>query len=145
MAGPSELSARQLMIKFETAPESGVFVAKCLINTDRGIQFQSDIARGTTPDCDLPEAPGYQWAEVDGLRATVSGAGTLNLADIPFFDTWYRSGDSKAIQVWAGTHGHWEFDAKLSAFDVTGGRNGKAQASVTIESDGVIAAYVVAA
>ena len=144
MAAAQELPGRQLLIKFGDGETPEVFTTKCLINTDRGIVWSTETQRGVTPDCDNPEDPGWQWAEIDGLMATINGAGTLNIPDIPFFDTWFRSGESKNIQVWVGTVGYWPGAFKLSGWEVTGQRNGKAQASVTIESDGEVSAYVVA-
>ena len=143
MADAQELSGRQLLIKIGNGATPEVFAPMCLVNTDRGVQWGSDATRGVTPNCENPEKPAWQWSEVDGLMGTITGAGTLHLPNVPTMDAWFRSGESKNVQVWLGAHGHWPGAFKLTAWEVTGARNGKAQASLTLESDGEVGEYEV--
>ncbi len=143
MAGPAEFSGRKLYIKVETAAGSGTFTHLCIINTDRGITWNSETTRGITPDCDNPGDPAWQWIEMDGLSASIAGAGSTNMSDIPFLDAWYRAAETKQIQVWVDTNGYWQGGFKLTTWDTNGARTGKGQSSMTIESDGEVEGYVV--
>lgn len=143
MAAAQELPGKQLLIKVGNGATPEIFAPLCLINTERGIAWGSEATRGVTPDCDpvTPDAPDWQWSEVDGLMATITGAGSLHRPNVPTMDAWYRSGAAKNIQVWLGTDGYWEGAFKLTQWEVTGNKTGKAQASVTLESDGIVAPY----
>lgn len=144
MAKPATENGTQLLIKVETSAGSGVFTHDCLINTDRGIQFSSDTNTILVPDCDNPDDPAWMERIKDGLSATITGAGVLDKASVAKYDEWMRDSASKNVRVYIGTHGYWAGAFHLTGWEVTGSRNEKQQVSITLESDGEVAAYVVA-
>lgn len=141
MAKPTTLRGTQLLIKIGDGNSPEVFAHPCLINTDRGIQFQSQGNDITVPDCASPDDPAWLEHVKDGLSATVTGSGVLNVTDVSTFDTWFRSGDAKNVQIWLGTTGSWEGAFHLTEWQITGTRANKAECSITLRSDGDLGAY----
>lgn len=137
----SPIKGTQLYIKIGNGADPEVFAHPCLINTKRGIQFQSQANKIIVPDCDNPDDPA--WTEVikDQLSATISGAGTLDMTDVATYDTWYRGSDAKNVQVWLGTVGYWQGAFQLTNLQVNGDRNANADVSLTLESDGAMSAF----
>jgi len=142
MAQPTTIRGSQLLIKIGDGASPETFAHPCLINTERGIQFQSQGSDVVVPDCDNPEDPAWLEHVKDGLSATVTGAGTLNTTDIDEFDAWFRSAEPKNIQVWVAALGHWAFEAHLTEFQITGTRSEKAQCNISLRSEGIVPAYI---
>jgi predicted secreted protein len=142
MTAITKLRGTQLYIKVSNG--DGTYSHPCLINTKRGLKFSSSTNKSIIPDCDNPDDPAWQEAIKDALSASIDGSGKLDnkAATITFYDTWFRSPDAKTVQVWLGTVGYWQGDFQLTGWEVTGDRNDNADASVTLESDGELAAFV---
>lgn len=146
MTAITTLRGTQLYIKVGDGATPEVFTHPCLINTQRGISFASSTNKVIVPDCDNPEDPAWSEAIKDALSATISGAGVLDnkIGTITFYDAWFRDTDSRNVQVWLGTLGHWPGAFHLTGWEVTGDRNNNAEATLTLESDGPIAAFIAA-
>ncbi|WP_441280085.1 phage tail tube protein [Bradyrhizobium sp. 63_E2_N1_3] len=142
MAAIQKIRGTQLFIKVGDGASPEVFAHPCLINTKRGIQFQSSTNKIITPDCDNPDDPAWTEAIKDSLGATINGAGTLDVASVSSYDAWFRSPDSKSVQVWLAALGHWGGFYHLTNFEITGDRGALAEASITLESDGIIPAFI---
>jgi predicted secreted protein len=143
MAQAATIRGTALYIKVGDGADPEVFTHPCLINTKRGIQFQSSTNKIIVPDCTNPDDPAWTEAIKDSLGATISGAGTLDTASVVMFDTWFRSPDPKNVQVWLSTMGHWDGAYNLTNFEVTGDRGALAEVTVTLESSGIIAPFAV--
>lgn len=143
MTAITKLRGTQVYIKVGNAASPEVFAHPCLINTKRGIKFQSSTNKVIIPDCDNPEDPAWSEAIKDALSATIDGAGVLDNkeATIEFYDAWFRDTESRNVQVWLGTMGHWSGAFHLTNWEISGDRNDNAQVSLTLESDGPIAAF----
>lgn len=138
------LRGTQLYIKVGNGASPEVFSHPCLINTTRGIQFQSNGQDIAVPDCADPDALAWTEHEKQELSATITGAGLLDniLATIQFYDAWFRSPDSRNVQVWTGTSGKWAGAFHLTDLNVSaGGRGTKAEITMTLKSDGLIAPF----
>jgi predicted secreted protein len=126
------------------ASPTETFTHDCLINTSRGIQFASETNRQTIPDCNNLDATAWQSLSKDALTATINGAGMLHTTSVKTWFNWFNSNDSKNVRVLlsgvslANGGGHWSGAFKVTAFEVTGERNAKAECTVTLESDGAI-------
>jgi hypothetical protein len=144
MATVKYLSGTQLLVQIGDGASPEVFSADCLINTDRGISFESETNRQVIPDCDNPDDPAWSVMDKDGLSATISGSGMLHTPSVSEWFDWYNGNDGKNVRVLlngvtlANGGGHWAGSFKLTAFEVTGARNEKSQVSVTLESDGPV-------
>ncbi len=144
MTAITKLRGTQLLIKVGNGAVPEVFTHPCLINTKRGLKFTSSINKEITPDCDNPDDPAWTEAIKDALNASIDGAGKLDnkQATIEFWDAWYRSGSPKNAQIWLGMLGYWQGAFQCSNFEVNGDRNSNAEASVSLESSGVVAPFV---
>lgn len=147
MAAVTTLRGTKLYIRIGDGASPETFAHPCLINTKRGIKFTSNTNKVIIPDCENLDDPA--WSEVikDGLMAAIDGAGTLDNKPetIAFYDEFFRSPDSKNVQVWLGTMGHWSGRFKLTNWEITGDRNDNAQASISLESDGELELFAPAA
>lgn len=146
MTAISALRGTQLYIKISDGNSPETFAHPCLINTKRGIKFASSTNKVIVPDCDNPEDPAWQQAIKDALSASIDGAGVLDnkSATITAYDSWFTGKDSKNVQVWLGTMGYWAGAFQLTGWEITGDRNANCEATVTLESDGPLAAFHVA-
>jgi predicted secreted protein len=141
MAQAATIKGTQLLIKVGDAASPEVFTHPCLINGERGIQFQSEANEVIIPDCSSPDDPAWKQVTKDGFSAQISGAGVLDTASIDDFDTWFRADTAKNVRVYVAEVGYWEGAFKLTEWGITGARGDKAQVSLTLVSDGVVAAF----
>jgi predicted secreted protein len=144
MAQPTTIAGTSLLIKVGDGASVETFAHPCLINADRGIQFSSSNNAIVVPDCADPTAPGWNQATKDGLNAVITGAGVLDnvLATIQAYDTWFRGDTSKNVRVYLGSVGFWGGAFKLTQWGITGARGGKAEVSLTLESEGTVSAFI---
>lgn len=143
MTAIAKLKGTALYIKVGNAASPEVFAHPCLINAKRGIKFTSNTNKIIMPDCTNPDDPAWNEAIKDGLSASIDGAGKLDnvLATIQFYDTWFRAGDPKNVQVWLGTVGRWPGAFHLTNFEISGDRNDYAEVSLTLESTGALGVF----
>lgn len=146
MTAITTLRGTRLYIKVENDSSPATFAHPCLINTRRGIQFRSNLGKIITPDCDNPDDPAWEEAVKDALSAAITGEGVLDnkLATIQFYDAWWRSSTPKMVQVWLGTMGYWLGAFHLGSWEISGERGQHALATLSMESDGQIAAFAAA-
>lgn len=140
MAEPTTITGEQILIQIGDGADPEVFAHPCLINTDRGIQWSSNVISELVPDCADPGAPAWNRTDIDGLSASISGSGMYDLSSEADFYEWYTTGVSKNVKVKTGTTGGSTYTGlfKLSEFGVTGSRKTRATASVTLVSDGPV-------
>lgn len=143
MAVPTTIRGTQVYIKIGDDASPEVFTHPCLINSNRGVTMRSSTNDIIVPDCDNPEDPAFRELVKDALSLGVTGAGVLDnvLATIQSYTNWWKSDDSKQVQVWLGAVGYWQCAMKLTEWAVTGERNNKAQVTLTMESDGVVSDF----
>lgn len=134
---------RSIYIKIGDGANPEVFSNDCTINTDRGIQFQSQGQDVYVPDCTDPETPAWRDHNITGLSATLSGNGVLDTDSIEDFDAWFRSGAAKNIQVFAADKGNWAGAFKLTGWELKSNPTDGSEAtfSCTMESHGTVAPY----
>ena len=144
MAPVPSVTGSKLLVKIGDGGSPETFAHDCLINTSRGIQFQSDTNQVIMPDCDNPDDPAWKSVQKDGLSATISGAGMLYTASVKDWFDWFNSDNAKNIQVainvaLASGGGYWSGAFKLSDFQVQAGGNKEvAEVTVTLVSDGAL-------
>ncbi len=143
MTAVKTMNGTKLLIQIGDGGSPETFTHDCLINAERSIQFSSDTNDIVVPDCDNPDSPAWKEVVVDGLQATVSGAGMLHTASVADWFAWFISGQSKNIRVNNNVAtgvggGYWAAAFMLTAFEETGARNDKATVSVTLASTGVV-------
>jgi hypothetical protein len=143
MAAPKSMNGTKLLIMLGDGGGTEVFTHPCLINADRGIAFSGSSSDQVIPDCTTPDEPGWVIRTVDGLTASITGAGVVDTASLATFWTWFNSAIEKNIRVkvdvpLADSGGHWAMKAVLTDFSVSGTRNEKASFDCTILSSGAV-------
>jgi hypothetical protein len=144
MTAVPRVTGSKLLVKIGDGASPEVFTADCLINTSRGIQFQSDTNEFIMPDCYNPDDPAWKSVTKDGLSATISGAGMLYTASVADWYEWFAGDDAKNIQFTlnvplASGGGYWAGAFKLTSFEVTSdGNKEQSTCTVTLVSDGPV-------
>lgn len=140
MAGPSTFNGEELLVQISDGASPAVYSHRCIINTNRSFSRSAQTTQEVVPDCDDPAAPGWMTTEVDGLSATISGEGMVDVASLDFFDDWFEAGSSKSVKVKANVTGGRTYTGsyKLTQFDISGARKSKATASITLVSTGSV-------
>jgi hypothetical protein len=145
MAPVPSVTGSKLRVNIGDGASPEVFTADCLINTSRGIKFQSDTNQTIMPDCDNPDDPAWKSVTKDGLSATITGAGRLYTASVSDWYDWFNGDDSKNVQFdlnvpLAKGGGYWQGAFKLTDFEVTSdGNKEQSTCNVTLISDGPVA------
>jgi len=135
----------KLLVKVGDGADPEVFSAYCTINSTRGITFTSTTREFNLPDCSNPDQIAWVAREKDGLSVNVTGGGILNTPDVEEFFDWWKSEDSKNVQIVVdvpSVDGGVIFEGAfhLTEFGITGDRGGKQEASITLASDGEVTA-----
>lgn len=143
---PTVASARgtKLLIQIGDGGGPETFAHDCLINAERGVVFAVDTNEFVIPDCDSPDDPAWKEITKDGISASVTGAGVLHTttAKTAWYD-WLVDADPKTcrinLNVASGVGGgYWSGEFHCTQFEITGDRNGKLTANVTIVSTGAL-------
>jgi predicted secreted protein len=144
MAPVKKIAGENLLVQIGDGGGPETFTHDCLINTERGIQFQSDSNQEVIPDCNNPSDPGWKTLNKDGLTATITGAGMLHTPSVETWFNWFNSDDAKNCRVLlngvllANGGGYWAGAFKLTNFEITGPRKQSSTVSVTLVSDGAV-------
>ena len=143
MVAVKTLQGESLLIKIETAPGSGIYTHDCLINTDRGVTFESDVTEILVPDCDQPDLPGWKQILKDGLSAEIAGAGVMHTPSLEAWFNWFNGDISKNVRIetngvtGANGGGYVQGAFKLTSYNWTGARKELSTVEVTLQSHGV--------
>ena len=143
MAAVNYTRGVKLVLKVGNGMSPEAFTAFCTINAERGITFDSQTNDETIPDCDDPEALAFLVREKDGLSVSFTGGGMLHKNDVARMDAWWRSADPKNCQVILDDDEPdnvitWEGAFHLTQFELSGNRNEKVSATMTLASDGPV-------
>lgn len=130
MSYASGAAGEELLFKFGDGGAPETYAASCSINTDRKIDFSSEIWQGTRANCDTPSAPAKTVRRVKSIDVKFTGSGVTDAASFLVLLALWEAGlpfNGKAIQDldasgWTLT-GSWVIES-LS----TGGMRGEDQA-----------------
>lgn len=143
MAQPTTRRGTKLrVLQGDGATPSEVFAAYCAINA-KEVRFTSQTGEFYVPDCDDPEAPAWRQIVKSGRALTVTGSGTLNMADLERYQAAYDDDEAVnyriELDVANATHGgHWAGGFALTEFGITGNDAELVQVSITLESNGPV-------
>lgn len=140
MAGPSTFQGEELLVQISDGASPEVYSHRCIINTTRAFSRSAQTTQEVVPDCTDPSLPGWVETEVDGLSATITGEGMVDIASLEFFDDWFEAGETKNVKVKVNKSGGRTYTGayKLTQFDMSGTRKSKATASITLVSTGAV-------
>lgn len=143
MAKPRTYAGSTVAIFLEDADAPGTFIRPCGLNSHT-VTFTKNTQDVTVPDCDDPELPAWIERGVESLDMSASGSGILAAEAV---DNWwlaYNTTESIIARIYIGKPDnvengrYWEGRVHVTNFETTGERGNKAQASVSLVSDGEI-------
>lgn len=143
MAKPKTYSFSKMIVLLGDGAATEAFTAVCALTT-KGVEFSSDTADVTVPDCANPDLPSWTERVVRGKSATVAGNGVMDFGTHTQFYTWFDSGVSKSVQVkldapLADKGGTYAGKFLLTGYNVTGNEDdAKISHTMTMQSDGPV-------
>lgn len=138
----------QLLVEIASTEDGDDYTYRCMINTDRNISFDATFIEDSGAKCDTDgNAPSWVDREVDTLSSAITGAGYWDEATDGFFYTWMTSGENRPVRWKVNRVGApiYKGNYKLQNYGFGGGRNAKAEANVSMASDGAITRELVEA
>ncbi|PLR25065.1 hypothetical protein SGCZBJ_12575 [Caulobacter zeae] len=150
MAGVKHARGVKLVLKVSAGGNPETFEGICSINAERELTFEAATNDFNLPDCTDTDLLSWLVREKVSLSSAFTGAGILNLPDLPRMWTWLKSPDPVKCQIIMDVPAAdggvlWEGFYHLSNFSVTGNVGEKAQTSMTLASDGEITMTVIQA
>lgn len=145
MAQAKTLRGVRLLVKIGDGEDPEVFAHPCLINAARGLSLVAQTNDIVIPDCSDPDLMAWAAREKVSLSGTINGAGVVNTPDISDWNDYLVSADTRNVRVELGQvlladgGGYWGGAFLCTEFSITGDRGGRAECSVTMLSDGVVA------
>jgi hypothetical protein len=99
----------------------------CLINTDRGIAFDTNVTETEVANCTDQSQPAKIVRKAKSVDFTVTGAGKVDKTSVWAFIQWHQSGaakPAKVVQNETGANGGWTGtgDLILKSFSLKGAR-----------------------
>lgn len=145
MAQASSLRGVRLLVKIGDGEDPEVFSHPCLINAARGLSIVAQTNDIVIPDCSNPDLMAWAAREKVSLSGTINGAGVVHTPDVSDWSAYVISENTKNVRVELGSvlladgGGYWGGAFHCTEFSITGERGNRAECSVTMLSDGVIA------
>jgi len=136
MAKPTTIRFGGFLVKVGDGETPEVFAAPCGF-TQRSLQFTSNTNTTQVPDCDDPDAPSWDEADVSSISAQITGQGVLAVEAHPVWNEWFFSAAVRNIRVEApALGGHYEGPALLTNFQIDSNIGEKVTVNVTIQNSG---------
>lgn len=140
MAKATTLSYGAILAQLGNGATPEVFTSPCGL-TQKSLKLSKDINGDVVPDCDDPDAPGWEEQTVKSRSWSYSGGGLLAKEA---FKTWreaYESNNSVSIRITvpgsgATGGGHWDGKAQLTSLDISANQGEKFQISIEMVGDG---------
>lgn len=143
MAAVKHAKGVALVVKIGNGADPEVFTPLCSINAARGISFTGAMNEIAVPDCTDLDKIAWLAREMTSLSVNVTGAGLLNTSDVQSTFDWWKSGESKNLQVIVdvpSSAGGVVFEGayKLPEFALNGEPGDKQQFTCSLASDGEV-------
>src|SRR5262245_7041672 len=85
------MSGTKIRLKIENPATPGVYSERCMVNTDRAVRFEAQVATDVVNDCDNPDNPGAVYVFKEGIAFNFSGQGKFDSASLDFFMDWFET------------------------------------------------------
>jgi hypothetical protein len=90
---------KSMIISIGDGATPEVFVARCSLNSSRGLEFKAKTEQTNLPDCDDPDLVGWAGVQKSELSCSMDGEGTLHINDNPLFFTWFTNNVSMNCKI----------------------------------------------
>ncbi len=110
MADVGIIEGEKLLIKIGNGAGPEVFAHPCLINTDRGIAFATNVTETEVADCADQSLPAKIVRKAKSIDFTVTGAGKVDKTSVLTYINWWKSGLAKNAEITqneSGANGGW--------------------------------------
>lgn len=143
MAKPKKYTGEKLLVQIGDGADPEVFAHDCLINTERGVEYQTQTQEEYLPDCDNLDAIPDRTVEITGKGVVITGSGVMHSSSWDMWFDWWNSGEAKTVKVkeniLAADGGGTETGSyKLTALSRTGAYKQNVTVSLTLTSDGAV-------
>lgn len=140
MATQPNTKGTKILVLLGNGASPEVFAHPCSINGDRGFNREASVTEEPDQDCDAPYLPGWLVRTVDGFSASISGAGRIKRGDLPMFDEWFESGESRNVKVKIDEADGRTYSGAflLTTLNLTGGDSGSATFDIALQSTGTV-------
>jgi len=135
MAKPVTLPFGSFLLKVGDGATPEVFVAPCGF-TQRSLQLTANTNTTQVPDCDDPDAPSWDEADVSSMSGQINGQGVLAKEAFPIWNEWFLSGAPRNIRAEYKGLGHYEGTAILTSLQFDSNIGEKIAINVTIQNSG---------
>ena len=150
MAKPIHADGGKFVVKFGDGADPEVFASKCMINTNRGISFTTEVSTSNLPDCDDPDAPDILIKRVISKDFEITGEGTYDGASEEFFfDLWNTGAPINVVVERVAESGvagvSYAGPVIMTQFDITAPHKELSTASMTFTGAGDLVRTTIAA
>lgn len=141
MARPTTFVGSSVAIFLESSKTPGQFNRPCGLNSHTAT-FTKNTTEVLVPDCDDPELPAWVARGVESLDFSANGSGILAAEAVDDWWAAFNTTESIRARIYVGkptdaANGrYWEGRVHVTSFEVTGERGGRAQATLSVVSDG---------
>ena len=141
MARPTTFVGSSVAIFLESSTTPGTFARPCGLNS-HSVSFTKNTTDVMVPDCDDPELPAWVARGVESLDFSANGSGILAAEAVDEWWEAFNTTESVLARIYVGkptdtVNGrYWEGLVHVTSFEITGERGNRAQASVSVVSDG---------
>lgn len=150
MARPTTFVGSSVAIFLESSTTPGTYTRPCGLNSHTAT-FSKNTTDVMVPDCDDPELPAWVARGVESLDFSAQGSGILAAEALDDWWAAFNTTESIPARIYVGkptdaANGrYWQGLVHVTSFEVTGERGDRAQASVTVVSDGELTYHEVSA
>lgn len=141
MAKPTTYVGSSVAIFLEDAASPGEFLRPCGLNSHT-VSFSKNTQDVTVPDCDDPEFPAWIERGVESLDFSANGSGILAAEAVDGWWAAFNITESINARIYIGKPDdadngrYWAGRVHVTGFEVSGERGNKAQATISLVSDG---------
>lgn len=141
MARPTTFVGSSVAIFLESSTTPGTFTRPCGLNSHTAT-WTKNTTEVLIPDCDDPELPAWVARGVESLDFSANGSGILAAEALDDWWAAFNTTESILARIYVGKPSdtvngrYWEGRVHVTSFEVSGERGNKAQANVSVVSDG---------
>lgn len=150
MARPTTFVGSSVAIFLESSTAPGTFNRPCGLNS-HSASFTKNTTEVLVPDCDDPELPAWVARGVESLDFSANGSGILAAEALDDWWDAFNTTESVRARIYVGKPSdtangrYWEGLVHITGFEITGERGNRAQATVSVVSDGELTYHEVSA
>ena len=150
MARPTTFVGSSVAIFLESSTAPGTFNRPCGLNS-HSASFTKNTTEVLVPDCDDPELPAWVARGVESLEFSANRSGILAAEALDDWWDAFNTTESVPARIYVGKPSdtangrYWEGLVHITGFEITGERGNRAQATVSVVSDGELTYHEVSA